>query len=805
MSTPHRVAVVAVHGIADQRAGQTVRELARLLCHGGAGEPRYVQAEMHEVLVPVTKLEPGGAASPAATRDVRDGETSRQRPGTPSGFYQTQRAAGSPRDLGLALNDYLLGRLELAERETLYESTRISLRRRPNDRPVDIFELYWADLSRLGTGGWRALSALYQLFFHLSTLAADVVDQVSLSVGGGASWRLLQRMHAWLAWLMKGPAALLQVSMLLLVLFGLMGLVSPDQLGNLLAAVFAAGAVGLTALAALAWLRGESLARRWAGLLMLLTAAVACAVGVVVVMTAKPGVPGLYFAGSALTIAALGIWLVERYARITHGVRLFGHVLVGGTVIELCVAGRALVPDVSTQAEWMLTAALNVGEWLLAALLLVWAAYAAVQMAALLLGLGLTHAGDGAVRQSLSTSRLAVVGSTALFAMLSLVLWSVIGYVFGRRLTDFNYLPVIFGSGYRSGDIFIDDRIRTVGAFFTPMVLAFTVLASTTLIVLLPSLLEEVRPSTNVDARGPRRDALVWSERLGRWLSGGLRWLNGTFTAIVPPGALIGGIVYLAFVYRQFAFSAGTAGRLASWVAAGLDYLEGETLVAAGKWLAGSAVTLAALGARFTETLGRLRVGIDALLDIDNYFRDPPNRQPPRARIFSRYAALLGYLREQGYARIIVVAHSQGTVVSADLLRYLHVQRRLPDIVGGIPVALVTVGSPLRDLYAEHFPLLYRWMGSNTAGFAAAGPGAEDIGAVEWVNACRSGDYVGRFLWTPPGGSYRIAGVASNGTVEAERAGDRTELCLGAGAHTHYFSNDAVALAIEIDRLIERA
>jgi hypothetical protein len=53
VSTPDRVAVVVVHGIADQRAGQTVRELARLLCHGGDGEPRYVQGEMHEVLVPV--------------------------------------------------------------------------------------------------------------------------------------------------------------------------------------------------------------------------------------------------------------------------------------------------------------------------------------------------------------------------------------------------------------------------------------------------------------------------------------------------------------------------------------------------------------------------------------------------------------------------------------------------------------------------------------------------------------------------------------------------------------------------------
>ena len=44
--------------------------------------------------------------------------------------------------------------------------------------------------------------------------------------------------------------------------------------------------------------------------------------------------------------------------------------------------------------------------------------------------------------------------------------------------------------------------------------------------------------------------------------------------------------------------------------------------------------------------------------------------------------------------------------------------------------------------------------------------------------------------------------IGADGRVEAERAGDRTEFCLGAGAHTHYFTNDAVALGAEIDRLI---
>lgn len=129
MSDADRVAVVVVHGIADQRPGQTVREIVRLLCHGGDGAPRFVQGEMHDVLVPVAKLEPGDAhaltQSPAqhAGGDTRKPESARQRPGTPSGFYQDQKSASveavapgvESQDLGIALNDYLLGRLTISE------------------------------------------------------------------------------------------------------------------------------------------------------------------------------------------------------------------------------------------------------------------------------------------------------------------------------------------------------------------------------------------------------------------------------------------------------------------------------------------------------------------------------------------------------------------------------------------------------------------------------------------------------------------------------------------------------------------
>ena len=830
MSESGRVAVIVVHGIADQRPGQTVREVARLLCHGGEGAPRYVHGEMREILVPVAKLEPGDArpsvapqAKPGEAQPKHDG--TRRRPGAPSGFFEAQQIAApllagaqfadtpphardepQSQDLGLAMNDYLLGRLQFAQGDALYESTRISLRRRADERAVDLYELYWADLSRLGTGGIKALSSLYQLFFHLGTLSADIVDQVALGAGGRLGWRFLQRMHAWLAWLMKAPMALLQLCMLMMVVFGTAALVAPEMQGQLLAALFGAGSIVLAGLGVMGWLRAESAVAGWVHLIFFGAAAAASLASAIFSLNTDLWLHYIYFGASALVTALAGSYLIERYAGVTQGVRWLGHALVIVTILGLCVDGTILLKQVTTQFEWMLTAALNVGEYLIAAALLVWAVFVVVQIVALLLGLWLGRDVDAAAKAALQTARLGLVGSSGLFAVLSLVLWSVISFVAAHGLNDLLYEPMLLGAGYRSGAIFLEARVHSLGAFFTPLVLAFTVLASAALLVLLPSLIEELKPTTNLDAKGLRHGAPDWSRRLGLWLGGGIRWLNGAVKYLLPPGAIVGSLLYLAFVIQQIAWAAGTPAAvetLAGW----LEMLKGETLVDAGKWLAGGALTIVALGSRFTQTFGRLRVAIDAVLDIDNYFADPPNHQPPRARIFSRYASLLRYLRDHGYGRIVIVSHSQGSVISADLLRYLHVRGRLRDFVGDIPVSLVTVGSPLRDLYADRFPLLYRWMGSNAAGFAAAGPNASDLGASEWVNACRSGDYVGRFIWTPPGDAtrFRIAMVGPDGRVEARRAGDRNEFCLGAGGHTHYFSNDAVALAVEIDRLIAGA
>lgn len=790
------VAVIAVHGIADQQPGQTVRELARLLCHGGDGAPRYVDGEVHEVIVPVTPLAPTPAPGAAPAPAPQDAETAMQ-PGRPSEFFLHGRDAGAD-DLGLALTDHLLARHRRAERDGLYASTRVSLRRRADGTRVDLYELHWADHSRLRPGGFRALSAAYQLLFHLNTLARDVVDQVAMARRDArGALRVLQRLHAWSAWLLTGPAALLQLAMLLLVPFGAAAFVAVDGVGF---GLVLGGGVAAVVLGIGAWLaaqRADAATAALARALPWLAAATGAAALAVAALGRAPE-PMLYAGTAALLTVAAGALLVRRYARTVRGVRVVGYAVLAFTAALLAWHGRRDLAHATTLHEWMLVTALHAGEALLALLLVAWGLLVLVQGGALVLSFVLSRAG-GEVAASLATARIALSVSTALFVVLSLVLWSVIAYVAGLALDDVRFVPTLLGDGaFPSGAVFFEAQVRDVGALFTPLMALAGVVGTVAIVAAAPSLREELAPTPA--APSPQGDAA--SARLGHGWTRARRVIARLFADVVPALALLGGAAYLLFAVEKlggvpllFALADDAPAR---W---------GALLVDIGKWLAGGAVVLTVLGARFTRTLGRLRVALDAVLDVDNYFRDPHDRLPPRARIFSRYASLLDYLRRRGYARLVIVAHSQGSVISADLLHHLQRGGRLRGVAGDAPRSLFTLGSPLRDLYATRFPLLYRWMGETGASFATATPTPAQFGLDEWVNAYRAGDYVGRALWTRADapGAFDVARLDAQGRVVAARDGGRTEFCLGAGAHTHYFDDDAVAVAAELDRLIAGA
>jgi hypothetical protein len=236
--------------------------------------------------------------------------------------------------------------------------------------------------------------------------------------------------------------------------------------------------------------------------------------------------------------------------------------------------------------------------------------------------------------------------------------------------------------------------------------------------------------------------------------------------------------------------------------------------------IASGAVGLVAIGGVAVKRLKALRAPLDAALDVDNHFREFPRRAIPRVLIFERYVALLEHVLAQGHDRVVIVAHSQGTVITADLLRYLQRRHRLQPAggdddrlvtlgrrLGEAHVRLLTAGSPLRQLYALRFPCLYGWVLGNPADESATvGPDPRaDLGVAHWVNVWGAGDYVGRWLWS----AARDAALpplavddAAYGGVPTQQVPLYRDLCLGADAHTHYFELDNEVMLAELRALV---
>jgi hypothetical protein len=184
-----------------------------------------------------------------------------------------------------------------------------------------------------------------------------------------------------------------------------------------------------------------------------------------------------------------------------------------------------------------------------------------------------------------------------------------------------------------------------------------------------------------------------------------------------------------------------------------------------GVLIAGTAAGLIGFGGRISKFALGFRPLVRVGLDVDNWLREHPLASNPTARICGRHVSLLRHILawrdttspEDRYTAIVIVAHSQGTVITSDLLRFLtleckrgnrdHELDRLRS--GKVPVYLFTMGRPLRQLYGLRFPFLYGRARDRK------GPDPASLGVQEWINAYRSGDYVGRYLW--PAGEDRLA------------------------------------------------
>jgi len=222
-----------------------------------------------------------------------------------------------------------------------------------------------------------------------------------------------------------------------------------------------------------------------------------------------------------------------------------------------------------------------------------------------------------------------------------------------------------------------------------------------------------------------------------------------------------------------------------------------------GALVVGAGTGIVVLGSRLNRFSRGFRPVLRIMLDVDNWLREYPRESNPTARICARYTSLLRYIagwRSQdkdhaGYDALVIIAHSQGTIITADLLRFLTAQ----GWTSAIPIRLFTMGSPLRQLYSLRFPHLYEWARCADKGPRSALPDPARLGIGLWVNAYRSGDYVGRSLWR----TENDKDVWDPDAVLHED--ERNGFCIGAGAHMHYWDGTSAAILRELDSLIKTA
>jgi hypothetical protein len=132
----------------------------------------------------------------------------------------------------------------------------------------------------------------------------------------------------------------------------------------------------------------------------------------------------------------------------------------------------------------------------------------------------------------------------------------------------------------------------------------------------------------------------------------------------------------------------------------------------------------------------RLRTALAIVMDVVDHFyvskREPRISEQRRERLDRTLEGLL-----QGHERcnLLVVAHSQGTVVTLDALRHGTLAGECKGRVDEIRI--LTLGSPIHHIYEHYFNHLFPPVSKESLNL-------DGVAKVTWINAYRADDYVGR-------------------------------------------------------------
>ncbi|MDQ3996498.1 MAG: hypothetical protein M3303_05720 [Gemmatimonadota bacterium] len=830
------IAVVAVPGPGDHEPGASARAVADLLLRVRACDgSRYASFIEHAVRIPANPARVNTRSAPNVAPDLR-----RSIFGEQHAFLRTQLQYGgiAARDREEDSPDHQLMRAQLAEYRSTgepYDSVRLEgdRLRQSADGVTDVqsrlhvYELRWAELSRLGSGAMtRPLAELYQLFVHVAHLGRTALDHARLEHSPSALWRTYGAAHTW--------------AVRLLTMF-----------------------VPAIVLATLATVVAAVLPYRGPGM----------------------GIAADRLVVGAWLLAAGGVAyaIFRAYDRLRPGAMAVGvgTYALAATSIALAAA-RARGSDElleGTMHVFEVEALLAAGVW--------YATYLAGALAGLLGLIACARAHGTARRRAWRAARTATatlaVATTSTIAA-TFVLWAATHRALAGVLPVRPYTPLlpVFGSDGRSYSGFFERVFEVVAGPGVPLLLLVaSAVAVGATFVLLPVLVKEVRAPRAGEAfehhangrSAPRPDGPIdtdalwtaWesfrregdaSQRLGRRVNRGFRLVGAAVVILYATAFVVAPAT--SVVVRLTGLPALTA----------LQASSHTIVLVAGGWLVAAAIAVVAFRGRLGRLTLGLRPAVDVVLAVDNYLRTHPRGAAPRARIAERYVSLLRHLcrwrdgNGRPYDAIVIVAQSQGAAITADLLSFVQreedpeldaIRRPLADGAPGAAgrrLFLFTMGSPLRRLYSEWFPHLFGWVrgdrGDGVAralpavprepwmllprledGHRVAAPAIPDgtapdpyaMGVTRWVNAYRSGDYVGRAHWrhavdgcdwtyrcAPADAATRFIGDAPPITYVSEDAHrSRRELCIGAGAHTHYWDATAKAIAVELDLLLTDA
>jgi hypothetical protein len=879
MANSH-VAVIAIHGVGDHQPFEMARAAGDMLenLDDGPGRPRYSQFEEDWVRVNVAPV------------TVANGQHETPRPGwgpldeLRASGGEVRRAAEAKADSldHLFMQGQIAGYKGRGPEDT-YEILRLKGRRMAKTSPrvewlapsnenlpqkeVHIYDMYWSDLSGLGTAGLRIFGELYQLLFHLGSVGVNNVIAAAIALRNTparAAWDRFATAQKLAVEILAKPIPLLNLIMLAftaaLVLVACLAKLSVvEELITTSIVMFALVlfVVGFvltkTGLAA-------SAAFRWTVVLFLLASAGVSVLGLVnhqslnaskVWSEAVEVVAGLLFAGLALW--AVQRFIISAYERRRPGVAQFFKWSLVGVILGGVLLAIPFLPKTGDfLAVSVLMRFIEVTFW---AIYLCWLVFWIALVVAFVLGWWAVRRtaaandeeADRAARTNW-TARLTLAVPAVLFHLITYAGWMGLLSVSlpllphldppaktdcaasSIRTPDPNklasvvcYAPILFvqpmdaGEGAKAKYTFCSlhcapqtaqlwaYRLSFLRAGFAPVMLLLICFAAVVSIwSLTPSVLNEAAPPRDRKNSNLEKHAKALEE----WLDNGygfLRWAG----RLIYLAAILALPVMIPLLYRLSAVY---------WYREWAVPLQ-EAL---GLIVAGAGVGILGLGGRLSKLSLGFRPIVRVALDVDNWMREHPRGANPTARICARYVSLLRYIAQwkgedgNGYDALVIFAHSQGTVVTSDLLRFLEVEAFLkgsyahydPSLAGmdQIDRYLLTVGCPLRQLYALRFPYLYGY--ASTRRNDGVLPNPQDLGVCKWVNAYRTGDYVGRYLWqyhpwkSVPANLPGQWDPAQAIPADAWHSDGRVEFPIGPGAHTHYRDSTAEPIAETLDVLI---